>query len=204
VSTVPRKSDKADLSRIRILDAAAKLFSTEGYAAISLRAIAAAAGMKAGSVYYHFGSKQEIVIEILDLGIAMVHEEVHQTVDALPTTASPDAIIRAGILAHLRAVFEFSDYTSANVRIYGQVPEPIRSANLKVRHDYEALWDDTLKGLAARDGLRDGVDVKAFRLMLIGALNATIEWFDPERGDLAGLADKYADIMLHGLLPQAE
>ena len=83
-------------------------------------------------------------------------------------------------------------------------------ADIHDRHRHRFALDQVAEGrqpaegLAARDGLRDGVDVKAFRLMLIGALNATIEWFDPERGDLAGLADKYADIMLHGLLPQAE
>jgi len=39
---------------------------------------------------------------------------------------------------------------------------------------------------------------------LIGSLNATLEWFDTKRGNLAELADGYADIMLHGLLPHVE
>ncbi len=204
MNVATRKSDKADMSRTRILDAAAGLFSADGYASVSLRAIATAAGMKAGSVYYHFESKQAIVIEILDLGISMVHGEVRQTIENLPSGVSASATVRAGILAHLRAMFEFSDYTAANVRIYGQVPEPVRTANLKARRDYEALWDHMLQQVAVQNGVRANVDLKAFRLMVIGALNATIEWFDPKRGNLANLADSYAEILLHGLLPARE
>ena len=204
MSVATGKTDKADVSRTRILDAAAGLFSADGYASVSLRAIAAAAGMKAGSVYYHFDSKQAIVIEILDLGIAMVHGEVRKTIEGLPAGVSANETIRAGILAHLRAMFEFSDYTTANVRIYGQVPEPVRSANLNARHSYEALWDGILQGVADQNGVRESVDLKAFRLMLIGALNATIEWFDAERSNLDDLSDSYAEIMLHGLLIEGE
>lgn len=199
-----RKTDKADSSRTRILDAAASLFRNNGYAAVSMRAIAAAAGMKAGSVYYHFESKETIVVEILDIGITAVREEVGRTIENLPIDVSPDQTIRAAILAHLRVLFEFSDYTSANVRIYGQVPLPARRANLKVRHDYEALWERILERIAEQGGVRADVDLKAFRLMLIGSLNATLEWFDTKRGNLAELADGYADIMLHGLLPHVE
>ena len=36
--------------------------------------------------------------------------------------------------------------------------------------------------------------------MLLGAMNATLEWFDPARGDIADLAARYGDILLHGLL----
>src|SRR3954467_8164786 len=48
-----------DTKRV-VLDSPAKLFRIHGYAATSLRDIAAAAGMKAGSLYYHFSSKDEI------------------------------------------------------------------------------------------------------------------------------------------------
>ncbi len=202
MSHAARKSDKADLSHTRILDAAARLFSNQGYASVSLRAIATAAGMKAGSVYYHFESKQAIVIEILDLGISVVHEEVRETIENLPEGVSAAETIRVGILAHLRAMFEFSDYTSANVRIYGQVPAPVRTANLEARRSYEALWDRILLRVAQQGGVRGPVDLKAFRLVLIGSLNATIEWFDAKRGNLEELANNYADILLHGLLSQ--
>ena len=90
-------------------------------------------------------------------------------------------LIRAGVRAHLQALFDFSDYTSANVRIYAQVPPVVRQANLPMRR-------------------REAVDLKAFRLLLIGSLNATLEWFDSRHGRLEDLAERYADMLLNGLL----
>ena len=52
---------KADLTRQRILDAAAHTFLEKGYAATRLSDIATAAGMQAGSIYYHFDSKEQIM-----------------------------------------------------------------------------------------------------------------------------------------------
>lgn len=44
----------------QILDAAAALFGTRGYAGTSTRAIAELAGLRQPSLYYHFASKEEI------------------------------------------------------------------------------------------------------------------------------------------------
>ncbi|MCG8382788.1 MAG: TetR/AcrR family transcriptional regulator, partial [Gammaproteobacteria bacterium] len=52
---------KSDISRTQILDAAAKLFRKHGYATTTLRLIANEANLKAGSIYYYFGSKEEIL-----------------------------------------------------------------------------------------------------------------------------------------------
>ena len=49
-------AENAEVGRTGILDAAALLFGRQGYGAVSLRMIAEAAGIKAGSIYYHFAS----------------------------------------------------------------------------------------------------------------------------------------------------
>ena len=202
MSTSSRKSHKRVVSRARILDAAAALFREHGYAAVSLRAIAAEAGMRSGSIYYHFGSKEEIVTEVLNLGIERVHEQVSSTVTALSANSDTATIIRTGIRNHLHALFTCGAYTSANVRIYGQVPASVRRGNLAVRRRYEVLWDDILSRAQTRGGIRDEVDLAAFRLLLIGSLNATLEWFDPKQGRVEDLAESYANILLGGLLTQ--
>lgn len=51
--------------REQILDAAAEMFSTQGYSAASTRRIAEAVGVKQASLYYHFSSKQDILAELL-------------------------------------------------------------------------------------------------------------------------------------------
>src|SRR3546814_4654555 len=50
--------------REALLEAAAKLFSRNGYNAVSMREIAKAANANVGSLTYHFGSKANLLREI--------------------------------------------------------------------------------------------------------------------------------------------
>ncbi len=56
---------KAD-TRARLLDAAAGLFAERGIDAVSVDAVAEAAGRTSGAVYAHFGSKQGLLLALLD------------------------------------------------------------------------------------------------------------------------------------------
>jgi len=56
---------KAD-TRARLLAAAADLFTDQGIDAVSVDAVAEAAGRTSGAVYAHFGSKQGLLLALLD------------------------------------------------------------------------------------------------------------------------------------------
>jgi len=199
-----RESVKAGETRTKILDSAARLFREKGYAAVSLRAIAASQEMQGGSLYYHFDSKEQIVTEILNIGIELVRVAVEFALSMLPEGTSHAEIIRTAIRVHLSALLEHSDYTSANVRIFGQVPASVQAGNLEVRARYEDCWKRILED-ARRDGvLRADTDLNVTRLMLIGAMNASLEWFDPERGSVDQLATRLADNVLNGILETAD
>jgi AcrR family transcriptional regulator len=51
---------KSDRTSLAIVDSAYSLFTSQGYAATSMRQIAEAAGLALGSIYNHFASKEEI------------------------------------------------------------------------------------------------------------------------------------------------
>jgi AcrR family transcriptional regulator len=53
-------------TRARLLAAAADLFADQGIAAVSVDAVAEAAGRTSGAVYAHFGSKQGLLLALLD------------------------------------------------------------------------------------------------------------------------------------------
>jgi len=158
-----------------VLDVAARLFREQGYGSVSLRKIAEAAGIKAGSIYYHFGlQRNEIVARVLDAGIQVVHESMRQAVSALPegTGARRSCGQRSG-----RTCARF--WTSAIIprpmcAFFGQVPQSVRDANLHTRRAYEAEWDNLLSRLQADGALKREVDIRRLRLMLIGTLNATL------------------------------
>ena len=60
-----KSPDSAD-TRERILQAASELFASQGYAATGLRQIVSQAGVSLAMVNYHFGSKQQLLLSILD------------------------------------------------------------------------------------------------------------------------------------------
>ena len=124
---------RGGISRQAVLDTAARLFRQRGYAATSLRDIAGECGMKAGSLYYHFPSKDAIVAEVLHVGVKSVFYDVHTAVQQLPSDASASSLIGTAVEAHLKSMLALQDYTSANLRIFAHVPEAIRGEHLHLR-----------------------------------------------------------------------
>lgn len=190
---------EASPSRQRILDCAARLFRQRGYGGTSLRDIAAASGMKSGSLYYHFASKDEIVIDVLNIGVARVTEAVQNAVAGLPSNAPASDVIDVSIHEHLRALHEMGDYTSANVRIFGQVPEAVREGHKPTRRIYEEYWEKLLTRAVKSGELRAGTDPHFMLALLISSLNATLEWFDPARGPVDRLATLFSALVRQGI-----
>lgn len=197
----PQPARKSVVSRREILDAAAALFRQKGYDATTLRDIASAVGMKAGSVYYHFDSKEQILEEVLDIGIQVVFEAVRQGTERLPETAPWRERFRTAMEAHLASLFQHGDYTSANVRLFGQAPEQIRARHLKIRRNYEDYWADMYHQAQAAGAIRAGVNLTALQALVFGAMNWAIEWFQPDRENIGSLAEAYTDIVINGTQP---
>jgi TetR/AcrR family transcriptional regulator of autoinduction and epiphytic fitness len=65
-----RRQEQARQTRRAILDAAAKLFVDPGYAATRLTAVAAEAGVAVQTLYAAFGSKRQLLSELVDVTIA--------------------------------------------------------------------------------------------------------------------------------------
>lgn len=188
-------------SRQLILETAARLFSQDGYAVTSLRAIAAACDMKAGSLYYHFESKDQIVIEVLNIGVQRVFDAVSAAVEALPAEAGLASTLQCAIETHLEALLKSQDFTSANFRIFGQVPENVRAAHKDMRKRYETYWVDLLVGLEARGEIRAETNLTHTIYFLFGAMNWTTGWFDKKKVNIKVVARELADLVVIGLIP---
>jgi AcrR family transcriptional regulator len=76
VKKVDGRSEKARLTRARILDAAGELFVQHGYGATALQDIADRAGVAVQTIYYGFGNKQTVLKEVVDRTIAGDDEPV--------------------------------------------------------------------------------------------------------------------------------
>lgn len=69
-------------TRQRLFDAAIELIGARGAEAVTVDEIAAAAGVAKGTVYYNFGSKNELVAQLLEYGMGIL-------MDALRAPAAP-------------------------------------------------------------------------------------------------------------------
>lgn len=193
----PIEADTA--TRERILLEAARLFRHRGYAATTLREVADASGIKAGSIYYHFESKEQILGEVLDKGIQVVADAVHARVDALPATATARERVAAAIEGHLWGLLHHGDFTSANIRIYGQVPTVAKNRHRAVRRAYADYWDRLLEDALKRGELRPDSSTTMIRLFVIGALNWTVEWYNPQKGSFQDFVTQVNDIVFDGI-----
>jgi hypothetical protein len=124
---------------------------------------------------------------------------VHDAVAAAVPPHAPMAdAIGAAVHAHLRAIHEAGDYTSANIRIFGQVPKTVRDGHQPVRRAYQRLWDDLLARGVAQGALRGDLHLPRLRNFVLGAMNASLEWVEPRRGTVAPIAAELTRLVLHG------
>src|SRR5262245_19569221 len=82
-----------------VLDAATTLFSARGPASVSVRDIAAAAGVNHALVHRHFGSKQEVLRAVLE-----------RTVQEIAAATSEIADSRISLQQRFKVVAEHGDY----------------------------------------------------------------------------------------------
>jgi hypothetical protein len=85
------------------------------------------------------------------------------------------------------------------VTTFRTAPQSVRTTIIPQRDAYEALWTTLLDDLVTSGVLTPDTAVGPARLMLLGGMNASVEWFDPQRGSLDDLADLITRQTLYGL-----
>ena len=201
---IPRALSKSQVTRRLILEAAAALFREKGYAEVSLREIAQAAGMKTGSLYYHFDSKESLVEEILTLGTQGAMAASIEAVEALGPAADPVDKLEAVFSAHTRFLHDEADFASANLKILGQVPPAIRERHVRQDREYGAFVAGLIDEIAETRGLAPGVDRSVLRMLCFGAMNWSISWYDPQGLNPKQIADQLMSLVRRGALATPE
>lgn len=193
--------NKSEATRRKILDAAAKTFRKQGYAGTRLSDIADAAAMRAGSIYYHFESKEQLLDQVLEIGIRRVFDAVVREVEALPPDATHRQVLRTAIEAHLTMLLRHGDYTSANIRLFDQVPDDVHDRQVRLRAAYDDFWRKLLGAAQQAHEIRADTDLTMVRMFLLGALNWSLEWYRPGAKSIAAMADDVAALVFDGIGP---
>ena len=84
-----------------LLEAAARCFSRSGYAATAMRDIALETGIRAGSIYYHFPSKDELFFAVYEAGVEEITAAVRERLEG---RRDPWERLEAACAAHLEVL----------------------------------------------------------------------------------------------------
>jgi AcrR family transcriptional regulator len=158
--------------RERLLTAALEIFNTKGYAATSVREVVAAAGVSKPVLYYYFGSKEGIYLELMK-GCQATFEEV------VSRLAASQGESRERVIRFCQGIFDGVAENLSLVRlIYAIYYGPPQGAP---HFDYEQFFTRMLEIVRTivEEGMAKGelrqADVMVVTWVCIGTLNMAIE-----------------------------
>lgn len=195
---------KSALTRSRILDAAAQILSTRGYAGLRLVDVASVAELQAPAIYYYFPSRDDLVEEVMWAGIADMRKHVAKVLDDLPDGTLPLERLLAAAEAHLLHELELSDYTTASIRNAGQIPLKIRKRQIREEEQYGDMWRKLINDIAREGSLRPELDLYIAQMLVLGALNWAVEWWNPRRGSVEAVVATAQSMIRYGLASEAK
>jgi AcrR family transcriptional regulator len=193
---LPDGAEPTESTRDRILRVAAERFADKGYHGTGVAEIGDAAGIKRGALYYHIGSKEDL---LLDLSRRHVEEALVQGRAVMADAVGAVEKFRLLAREHLRIVAARMPEVVAVMReMHALTGE--RAAQVKqLRSEYEGLFETVL-----REGVEEGVFRSADRIEVLGVLgmlNYTYVWLDPNGPvSVDEIADRLTDLVLHGVL----
>lgn len=179
----PRKTaDERDGGNRRqeLITGAARLFRTQGFAGTSTRDIATAVGMRSGSPFYHFESKEALLAAVMLEGMKGALQRQNAALAGLPPTADVRERMRVLVRNHFDALLgPDSDFIPVMLYEWRSLDATQRSEVNRLKGEYEAAWVPVFKALHATHQLAG--DPVLARLMIFGALNWSVQWYDPRR-----------------------
>lgn len=159
----PAKAN-VDLRRGELLDAAAFLFATKGFHATGMRELAQQLEIKAGSLYYHISSKEQLLAEVCEIGM----EQLLQNVDeAIASGTGLADTIRALVLGHVKLIRQYGHFLRCYQNEYMNLAEDTGKRMRSELSRFHHKIDEVLT-LAVESGESPpDLDVKTARLVII-------------------------------------
>ena len=162
-----------------LINAAARLFRQKGFDATSTRDIAAAVGMCSGSPFYHFDSKQALLVAVMEDGMQSALRWLESRMsEAQREGANDEQLLQTMVRAHMDVLWgDHRDFIPVMLQEWQVLSAEQRRGIAELKDAYEAHWNPVLARLIAQGRLR--AEVTMARLMLFGAMNWTLKWYDP-------------------------
>jgi AcrR family transcriptional regulator len=177
-----------------VLAAAVKLFNERGYEATSMDDVAKRLGITKSSLYHHVTGKQELLRIAVDQALDGLYEAMDE-VESLeaPALDRLEALLRRSVLV----LAERLEYVTLLLRVRGNTA--VEQEALLRRRIFDAKVTELVKLAQAEGAIRPDVPAATAARLLFGMVNSLIEWYSPQRGGAAELADAVTAIAFDGL-----
>jgi len=181
--------------REALLRVSAKLFREKGFDGTTIRDISSAAGMHSGSPFYHFKTKQDILVAVMEQGLA---EGLRKSEEVMALDVPPEQKLKGLIRAQLGTILEEgSDFIPVLLYDWRSLTPANRRRIVALKDRYDALWQQVIDDLK-RAGHMAG-DAQLARLLILGAVNWTGTWYRAGgRLSLDEVAEGAARLFLQG------
>lgn len=186
--------------RLEILRAAGRAFRVRGFAETGMRDIAEAASLSPANLYNYFKGKHEILFFCQD-------SSLDRMIAALAASrrkkASAAAKLRLVIVSHLRCLLDEVEGSAAHLLTNALPPRQQRF--LVAKRDRYEQGVRNLIAAGIRSGEFTSGDAALAARAMLGALNWSAQWFNPE-GPLSAteIAEGLADYLIRGLLAKPD
>ncbi|MFD6102422.1 TetR/AcrR family transcriptional regulator [Nocardia salmonicida] len=190
----PRATERAD-TRERIHDAALELFAERGFHATGVAEIGAKADVQRGALYYHIGSKEDLLWAILRDYTRLLLADAERIVEA---SADPVETVRLLIRSHVELIITHRRAVAVHLRDADALTREHAVVLQQLRDRLQHLWQDVIDAGHAAGQLRTADHIVTNGML--GMLNSLGYWYR-ERGthSPAEIADILTDTVLSGL-----
>jgi len=170
-----------------ILAIAAGQFRRRGFERTSVRDIAEALGMTSGSLFYHFATKEELLVAVMEGGVRDIMQSVRDGLAG--ETRLPERLLSM-VRCHLKALLGLRlDAMTVLLYEWRSLSPAAQTRVLALRDAYEALWMEPINEAVVLGWVDP--DAALVRQTVLGALNWTAQWYRSEgRLDVDALAQR--------------
>lgn len=193
-------------TRSKIVSSAAAVFAEYGYEGATLDLIAEQAGMTKGAVYWHFSSKGDLFLELVNQSLRNLLSGLPRQLEEIFQSNTPQESIKLLIESQFKACEEEKQ---GQPSLFFEFISKRREPEIKEKLDqaFKELFEGTaeiLKKLQQRNLISAGLDPQDLSVTLHGLLNgAVLMWtISPKSVPLASIADSIAKTIWEGIKPQ--
>jgi AcrR family transcriptional regulator len=192
------KPNKYTIRREAVVDAAAAVFAEHGYHGAGTGLIAQRVGIRQGSLYYYFASKEDALSEVCLKGVG---DFLIGLEDIAKSSVPAENKLHAAILNHLRPVAERPYYVRTFITQRQYLPDASRRSVGRQVRQYEKALTELVRQGVARGAFRRDLDCELTALGIIGECNAVFGWYGKRVKGLSieRIADAIATRLLKGI-----